>query len=855
MIQTSQAFINAINQSSRQWRARFLYNGADTGATTKSITVKGGSQPETAFNLCGIYGASFEAVIDTLDGFKWEDKIITPQLGLVLQDESVEWISLGVFTITEVRSAKYQTTIIGVGNLTANGGKSFTLPATQSVNAIINAITSEIGVTINLDASFDGTTVIDKSMAGLSVQEALQVIASILGGFVADKYNGSIMVAPYPTTPTTTIDTSRMTQEPTFADYDNQITGVHVIVSPAFVDEDGQVVPAVEYQTATPNITMENPYMTAGAFTDFADAVVGLTWRTANVPIALGDPRYEATDMIEVTVNGDVTQTYYVPCFNFVHHFDGGLQTTVIAYGDSESLAKTEQGGAITRQLKEIQGDILRVDKAIVQTLEVGDHFFVGQDGHVHITEEPKDYTTGNNIYIDSDSVDVRQGEVSVASFGKDTRLGAEDEPCLVLTNEGIDAYNQDASRFFSINMSGGHTRAERGKPVSAPRNIEYSFLLPQGNDIPGVDDTCCIWREKGSGSALSCVIDFSDAVVGEPMYFRNVRFGLQSLPGSRFRSFSGTNLILETSGTSSAVLELNIPPWTVQEAGYEYKNGTGKAIFSSGTIGIRIRTVVDYARKIATIKIYANKIGGTGSLSIYTASFWGQVRYTGDTIAPSFSLGTRADNGTPGIYSVTQGENLYANSAHQTSVGLFNRRLTEALFVVGNGLDDAHRNDAFVVDPDGNIYADGDATIHGNITIDSDLINNRSWDATNKMIHYSIEPTNPLTNIDNRQWKAIGSFTLPEAGDYMLYITVRFAQNNTGQRLFILANNGDDDSTGSVNAMLNNYQNAVGGFFTFCHASAPYRASGQTTLYLKAYQNSGGALDLISRVSVVRLR
>ena len=159
MITVSSAFEQAVNESSRQWRARLLYNGSDTGASIKSFTVKGGSNNDSAFTLCGVYGSSFEATVDNLVGFTWENKKITVQMAIGVNG-AFDWtnnaITLGVFTIVEVQRSPNMSILYGVGNLTAVGGEDFTPPSVQSISNILNAISQQkaYNVITLLDANY-----------------------------------------------------------------------------------------------------------------------------------------------------------------------------------------------------------------------------------------------------------------------------------------------------------------------------------------------------------------------------------------------------------------------------------------------------------------------------------------------------------------------------------------------------------------------------------------------------------------------------------------------------------------------------------------------------------------------------
>ena len=62
------------------------------------------------------------------------------------------------------------------------------------------------------------------------------------------------------------------------------------------------------------------------------------------------------------------------------------------------------------------------------------------------------------------------------------------------------------------------------------------------------------------------------------------------------------------------------------------------------------------------------------------------------------------------GYYSTAMGYHTIAASNYQTVVGRYNvpNNNETQLFIVGNGTDDSHRENAFVVDTDGKLHSAG---------------------------------------------------------------------------------------------------------------------------------------------------
>lgn len=715
MIQASQTFIDIVNGDNRMWRARLLHNGTDTGASIKALSVMGGSMSETTFSLCGCYSSSMTAIIDSID-FVWENKEIEVQFGLVTDDTTdpvaIEWLSVGKYTITEPEVAKYQTTLIGAGNLSSKCGVDFTTPTTQSIANIISAVETQAGVTINVESGIDTSLVIDKEILNMSCFGALQIVASVLGCFVTDKADGTILIAKYPQVSTYAVSTNRMTQEPTFADIDNEITGVRVIVQEQSLDGDGQPVPEVEYHTENVNYTVANAYMTETAFTEYADNLVGITWRKSTVPIAMGDPRLEATDLMTVTVD---EVEYSVPVHNFVHNFDGGLQTTVYALGESESLESSQQTGFVTRQLKEIEADILRVENIVAQSIDIGGHFFVGSDGYVHITETENDYNTGNNILIDSDSVDIRDGTTTRASFGAITQIGNLDIDCGVLQIKPtvICAIDETTNEYFSLKdlrVDGKYTETWQWDGGQT-----YKFNVQPDRDDTGENATVTI-----NGVEQEYPTDYyffyNDLEYSMFVWLReplstNDTITATYVPASwnviELKSFTlGSRSVGAREGLTSFA-----SGYLVGASG-DYSHAEGYMTHAEG--------LCSHAEGRMTYAM-GNYSHAEGEFSIAKGTWSHAEGDTTQAIAP-FSHAEGSNTQAKGYVSHAEGAHTEANGYYshaggyytiaddnaQTVIGMFNVPDSNSAFIIGNGSRGDYRSNAFKVDWNGNVTMAG---------------------------------------------------------------------------------------------------------------------------------------------------
>ena len=365
MIETSTLFSQKIADSSRQFRAKLLDNGAEVPGTIRSITINKGACGADTFSVGSVYSSYIELVMDECD-VALQDKEIQLQIGVVLDDESVEYVTIGYYTVTKPTRTAYQLSFTAVGRIASKLNVLPDLPATQTIDALAKAITAKTGVSI----AFKGLTAsgtIEESLQGLTCRDVLNVIAITLGGFATEDSNGNIVVCKYSTDNPVNYDGDRTLALPEFNDYDYELYGVKVIVTEASTTEDGDEIEEVAFSRGTPRLTISTRYMTAALFEKFANNVVGYTFRPGAVPLALGDPRLEPWDVLKFT---DVKGTaYVVPCLNLVHTFDGGFATVVTAPGESESEAETTQKGPLATRVDNIATELITAKDAILNRL------------------------------------------------------------------------------------------------------------------------------------------------------------------------------------------------------------------------------------------------------------------------------------------------------------------------------------------------------------------------------------------------------------------------------------------------------------------------------------------------------
>ena len=369
MINASELFSSKIVESTRQFSARLMYGTEEISGAIRSVQITSGACGEGNFTVGAVFSSYIEVVIDECEDIL-EDKELLLQIGLFVDNETVEYVDIGPYTVTSPKSSAYSTTFTAVGRITSKLNKLFDAPAVLTLRNIANAITAATGVTIIFNGEVSNA-VLAKDIKGMTCKEALSIIAGTFGGFATEDNSGNIVVSKYNTSSKIPVDGERMTALPEFNNLDYELYGIKVIVSAEGKDETGNAIGETAFTEGAPRLTMTNEFMTADLFESFARNTVGYTYRPGTVPLALGDPRIQPWDCLEVTdVKGNV---YIVPCLNIVHTFDGGLTTTVTAPGESESESGSSVAGPITQQLERLNSLLITAQEAIIKRIRVDD--------------------------------------------------------------------------------------------------------------------------------------------------------------------------------------------------------------------------------------------------------------------------------------------------------------------------------------------------------------------------------------------------------------------------------------------------------------------------------------------------
>lgn len=359
-------YIAALTEDNRQYEAVLLDNGVALDcAITRMIVTKGSCGSEDGFTVGSVVGSTLTAEVKGLTTAV-KGKELEARIGVEVGG-AYTYVTLGYFTITEAPQTAYATTLTGYGKIITKTGDAFNVPATPTLANIAASVASSMTalagstVTVSFASGIDTSKAITASLANITVYNALEVLASVCGGFATDTYDGNVKIYRFDDTPTLARDTATMRALPVVEEDDFSVAGVLCIVSEDSEDDEGAVVPGVHYPT-TPtgneNLILQNPYATQALYTANLATLTGYTYRPATIGLTYGDPRLEGVDVVQTTdVNGNV---YVVPCHILTHTFDGGFTTQISAANATPQENETSSaGGSLTEQLSSISANVI----------------------------------------------------------------------------------------------------------------------------------------------------------------------------------------------------------------------------------------------------------------------------------------------------------------------------------------------------------------------------------------------------------------------------------------------------------------------------------------------------------------
>ena len=347
--QVSEQFKQNIRSPSRKFEARIKINNKWIKAGFKKINFEASSTSEENIQLGAAVSTKIEVTIENIDQL-FENTEIPVEIGLLLPSGTFEYIPVGIFTAehpeqedSNIKFTAYdrmiKTTKVFISSLT------YPAPAAD----VLEEACGICGIPCDTQG-LEGITVKTKP-EGYTCREVIGYVASLYGGFACVDREGVLRIKWYEDSGYS-VDASRM-----FSFTKNE-SDYHVDYLTCNVGNSTSITSG----SGTLGITFSNPFMEQEQLDKIYSAAKGFKYRAAAVSF-LGDPRLDAWDIITVY---DLTETSYkVPVMNLNQEYDGGLTTTVTAYGKTEAETEIDYKGPSTQKIDRIYSE-LTITKELV---------------------------------------------------------------------------------------------------------------------------------------------------------------------------------------------------------------------------------------------------------------------------------------------------------------------------------------------------------------------------------------------------------------------------------------------------------------------------------------------------------
>lgn len=359
MFKSSEQFEEVINRSSRRFKARILYDDNEINEGIQNVIVESGNCGGESFAV-GCVFSSYTTITLKDTTVQMAGKEIELQIGLLLDDETIEYIRMGYFTVSpsDIAKSKDQIVFVGKDRISSKCGVIYipTVAFPSKIGDVLSDIEQQAGITI--ETSLDTTKTLSRALIGIPCREVLGYIAGCLGGFCYADRNGIIRIAEFPTEVTKNVEAEQCISDIQASENDYTIQSFTAIISDTTYDDDGNEIPGTCFTEGTGDgITVNNPYMTEELFALAKTKIVGYSYRPGTA-VFLGDPRLDPEDVISITDGSG--NTYSIPCMSISQDYDGGLTTTITAPG--QMISDDSVQGPLSVQVERLKAEmVLRV--------------------------------------------------------------------------------------------------------------------------------------------------------------------------------------------------------------------------------------------------------------------------------------------------------------------------------------------------------------------------------------------------------------------------------------------------------------------------------------------------------------
>lgn len=410
---------------------------------------------------------------------------------------------------------------------------------------------------------------------------------------------------------------------------------------------------------------------------------------------------YPSVEPFQVFAYIDTTKSlnYLVPITNRTYSLNRNMSIKSVFNPENLTISNafTNAGRAIVEEIEET-------------VEETKKHFFFITDSGAHITEIANDYMHGNNVLIDSNSVDIRRDNTTVASFGEDTTIGETNNTHIKMTFNSLKLIDREPNEFFVVE----DMRNEQGVATVIATfygdGVKRSFYF-----FPYADNTDFTVKVNGTtvtsgfskgymdvsfemAPANGAVITVTYTTTSE--LAKAFTFGLRT-GNTGALSFAFGRNVTASGYSSHAEGEYTKAIGVESHAEGAYTTASGEGSHAEG-----------YNATASGHTSHAE--GNNTTASGYCSHAEGRTTTATKQASHAEGYGTRANGENSHAQNnsaVANGDNSHAqnfgtvaNGSNQTALGMFNKADTTNAVIIGNGSAENDRSNALAIAWNGSV-------------------------------------------------------------------------------------------------------------------------------------------------------
>lgn len=436
MYPTSADFITALHAPARFERIRGTIGATpfdDSNIISLSYSNRCSDTADVSLGSC--YIGQLEATFTNVSVLRgeWRNKVITLEWGLVLEDESVEYIPVGVFTITEATWSGTGVSIKASDNISKLDKECGISTTDGSIYDLLALAALECGLSLaqtkaEIDLLPNGDQVF-----GLYPENDIKTwrdfvswVVQLCGGFAYADRAGQLAVKSWGSL--SVVDSLSETEreyQTTFSDYSTQYDGVSVVniadqVTMYFSNGHGGSVINLGSNPFLQFGLKETISIQGGAI---ADAVGNIAYTPFNSGV-LSNVAYDLGDIL--TCSGGIAGSGTLYCCVMSIDWTSKNLTTLQGFGADPSLTsgKSKTDKALSGLMSKT-----KENEVIIYTFENAQSYSLGEEEAVEIlsirfaTISPKIVNLWHEIKLDVEAVDDSKPIVCVARYYLDSEL------------------------------------------------------------------------------------------------------------------------------------------------------------------------------------------------------------------------------------------------------------------------------------------------------------------------------------------------------------------------------------------------------------------------------------------------